>query len=248
MNRWDSDTGIGAGGGAFPETRWSAVQALSHGGAARRQAWEIVVAVYWKPVYKYLRIRWRKSNEDAKDLTQAFFARAFEKDFFVPYDPSKARFRTYLRTCLDGFTANTEKAAAALKRGGGVEMLPLDFHQAEAELAMSAASPEQCFDREWIRSLFAAAIEQLRATCAGTGRSVHYALFEAYDIERDPGTKPTYTELAGRFAISPGDVTNYLAWARREFRKCVLNQLREITGSEEEFRSEARRLLGLRAQ
>jgi hypothetical protein len=40
-------------------------------------------------------------------------------------------------------------------------------------------------------------------------------------------------------------VTNYLAWARREFRRIVLEELRELSGSEEEFRREARALLGV---
>ncbi len=40
-------------------------------------------------------------------------------------------------------------------------------------------------------------------------------------------------------------VTNYLAFSRREFRKLLLEKLREVTGSEAEFRSEARRLLGV---
>ncbi len=37
---------------------------------------------------------------------------------------------------------------------------------------------------------------------------------------------------------------NRLAYARREFRRIVLERLREITATEEEFRAEARVLLG----
>ena len=47
--------------------------------------------------------------------------------------------------------------------------------------------------------------------------------------------------------MKTSDVTNYLAFARREFRRIVLEQLREMTGSEEEFRREARTLLGIDA-
>jgi hypothetical protein len=43
-------------------------------------------------------------------------------------------------------------------------------------------------------------------------------------------------------------VTNHLAWARREFRRVVLDTLREMTASEDEFRREARDLLGLDAR
>jgi len=40
-------------------------------------------------------------------------------------------------------------------------------------------------------------------------------------------------------------VTNFLAFARREFRRIVLEKLREITANDREFREEARSLLGV---
>ena len=51
--------------------------------------------------------------------------------------------------------------------------------------------------------------------------------------------------MAQQFGLKTSDVTNYLAYARREFRRVVLEQLREMTGSEDEFRREARTLLGV---
>ena len=57
----------------------------------------------------------------------------------------------------------------------------------------------------------------------------------------------TYEQVARQFGLKPSDVTNYLAFARREFRRIVLDQLREMTGSEEEFRREAHTLLGIDA-
>src|SRR5687768_8044874 len=111
---------------AFPATRHSVVQAVGHADPeVRRQAWESLASLYWPPVVRYLRLKWRVPDEDAHDLAQAFFARALEKAFFDGYDPQRARFRTYLRTCLDGFVANERAAARRLKRGGGVVHVPL---------------------------------------------------------------------------------------------------------------------------
>ncbi len=249
MARRDTETGIGGPGSRFPLTRGSAIAALqSNQTPVRDRAFEALVTTYWKPVYKYLRIKWRKSNEDAKDLTQAFFTRVLEKEFFRKYDPSKSRFRTFLRTCLDGFTANEAKAARTQKRGGDVLLLPLDFHQAEAELKHVDLSPDECFEKEWVRSLFSVALEQLRHHCDKTGHQTHFRIFEKYDIDRDPDSKLSYRELSLELGIPETAVTNYLAYARREFRKAVLQKLRETTGSEEEFRNEARRLLGAKIE
>jgi len=43
-------------------------------------------------------------------------------------------------------------------------------------------------------------------------------------------------------------VTNYLAFARREFRRIALEKLREMTASEEEYRREARALFGVESE
>src|SRR3982074_1836972 len=104
---------------AFPVPRHSIVAAMrSVRPDERRSAFDTLVTAYWRPVFKYIRLKWRASPEDAADLTQGFFLRAFEKDFFAGFDPSKARFRTFLRTCLDGFVANARKADARLQAGG----------------------------------------------------------------------------------------------------------------------------------
>ena len=69
---YERDTSLG-GPGAFPPTRWSVVREAAEGKKPSRDALESVIALYWKPVYKYIRIHWRRSNDDAKDLVQGFF-------------------------------------------------------------------------------------------------------------------------------------------------------------------------------
>ncbi len=73
---------------------------------------------------------------------------------------------------------------------------------------------------------------------------MQFAVFERYDLG-DEDTRPSYAALAEEFRIPVTGVTNYLAFARREFRRCVLSQLRDMTGSDEEFQREARSLLGV---
>lgn len=249
------DTKIGGAGGRFPATHWSAVLAArSDDPAERSRALEAIAGAYWKPIYKYVRIRWGKSSEDAKDLTQDFFAKLFEKEYLDDFDPSKARLRTFLRICADRFVANEAKAAGRLKRGGGAVHVSFTFDSAENELQRAdtrlqlTASPESMddfFEKEFIRSLFGIAVEKLRRECESRGKQIHFRLFEAYDLEGDGLRKANYAELAEEFQIAPTDVTNYLAFARREFRRIALDCLREMTASEDEFRREARALLGV---
>ena len=235
----------------FPLTRYSVVLgAASPDAETRQRAFSSLVEAYWKPVYKYVRLKWQASPEEAEDLTQGFFARAFEKDFFRPYDPGKARFRTFLRTCLDGFIANERKAAGRLKRGGAVQLVALDFQTAEGELRQHdvavPADMEEYFEREWARSVLALSVERLRAHYAAAGREKYFRVFERYDLDATTsGKRVTYAEIAKEIGAQATDITNYLAAARRQFRAIVLERLRELTATDDEFRDEARRLLGV---
>jgi len=159
----------------------------------RRTAFDVLITAYWKPAFKYLRLKWHATPDEAADLTQAFFLRAFEKDFFASFDPGKARFRTYLRTCLDRFVSNRRQSDRRLKRGGAVEIVSLDFDAAEAELRQHAGNAVHDFDawfhREWLRGLFSAAVDRLRAECRAAGKATRYAVFERYDLGDEAGTR-----------------------------------------------------------
>ena len=99
----DPDTAIGGPHGRFPSTQLSLLEAVATG--LPNQALERVAALYWKPVYRFIRHKFHRDNEDAKDLTQSFFTAAFERDFFARFDPAKASFRTYLRMAVERFAA-----------------------------------------------------------------------------------------------------------------------------------------------
>jgi RNA polymerase sigma factor (sigma-70 family) len=235
----------------FPATRHSVVRDLgSVDPAVRAAAYDGLVRSYWRPVYLYIRLRWRRSAEDAQDLTQEFFARAFEREYLEHYDPSRARFRTFVRTCLDGFLSNHDKAAARLKRGGGFTVLAVDFASADADFAARApdpqADPERWFHQEWIRGLFGDALESLRRRADAAGHSLAFTLFKRYEIDDvDAVPRVTYAALARDAGIAVTDVTNELAWARRTFREIVLETLRAVCATDDEFRAEARDLLGV---
>lgn len=240
------------GGDRFPPTRRSVIEAVrSIDAEERERALDTLCEAYWKPVYKYVRFGWNRPTEEAQDLTQGFFIELLERELLEKFDSKRSRLRTYLRLCVDSFVMNEDKAGRRQKRGGNVLHVALDFAGAEEELSATvidaAAIPspeslEEFFEKEWVRSLFALAVEELRELCAARERERTFHLFEAYDLEGNE--KASYEQLAREYGISVTDVTNALGWARREFRKIALERLRELCGSEEEFQREARAVLG----
>ena len=77
---------------AFPPTRLSVVERTrSADEETRRIALAAIIDAYWKPAYKYLRMKWSLDPDEAADLTQEFFTASLEKEVVERYDPARAR-------------------------------------------------------------------------------------------------------------------------------------------------------------
>src|SRR5437867_240483 len=120
----DAGTELGGMRRDFPSTCWSRISAaFPEDLAARRAAVEDLSHRYWKPIYAYIRAKWGKTNEEAKDLTQDFFVWMMEGDFIDRADPSRGRFRAYVKVALQHYLSDEERRRQRLKRGGDREIL-----------------------------------------------------------------------------------------------------------------------------
>ena len=230
----------------FPATHASVFERIrSDNHDVRLGAFSDLAAGYWKPAYHYVRLQWRLTPEEAEDVVQGFFAVALEKSYLAKFDPAKARFRTFLRTCLDRFLQNQRAAAHAIKRGGSTQTLSLDAPGADRELAQMPAGewePDDIFERETTRSVLALAAEDLRQACLAEGRPIVYDTFARHDLRDDVRT---YASVAAELGIPVTQVTNHLPAARRRFRDLALARLRSLSGTDAEFRADARALFGV---
>jgi RNA polymerase sigma factor (sigma-70 family) len=235
----DADTAIGGQDGRFPETARTRLREIRDGDTyVRRLAHDAVVAAYWKPVYKYIRFKWHETNENAKDLTQGFFTKALASRTFADYDPRLSPFRSFLRLCADRYVSNERASARRQKRGGAGAAEPLDENAPDTSI-----SPDEYFHREWVRQLFALATADLEQSCRQRGRHDVYRAFEMYDLAGDD--RASYADVAAALGVPVTQVTNYLAAARRDLRRLVLSRLRQLTATEQEYRAEARAVLGI---
>ena len=243
----------GSRGSGFPGTRWSLVARLVEsdsraGSRTRRDALEELISSYWRPVYRALRVRYRKRPEEAEDLTQAFFLELIEKrrlEQFVA-DPDAGRFRGLLGSLLDRFVSSANRDARRLKRGGDRKHIPLDpALVASIESRIAQEPPEDPFDQEWRATV----IDQALADLANEARSPlaqrRLEVFLAYEVEPLDGERPTYAELARRLDLKPHDVKNDLVAARRRFAELILDRIREESRDDAEARDELRQLFGV---
>jgi RNA polymerase sigma-70 factor (ECF subfamily) len=229
---------------AFPDTRPSVIIDLSHDSAERRErALDLVARAYRAPMVAAAQRRWSMPMGDAEDLVQDFFAQAIAKGWFARYDAARGRFRTFLRSCLWAYASTVYDTTRRRKRGGGAEHVSLD---AATDQASVDPEVDAVFDREWMRSVLEVALDGLRLECLAAGRELTWEVFRMREVEGAVADdSPSYKTIADRLQLPETQVTNYLNWARRRFRSHVLDTLRALTASDEEFREEARLLLGV---
>ncbi|MBI2931763.1 MAG: sigma-70 family RNA polymerase sigma factor [Planctomycetes bacterium] len=231
----DPDTNLHDGSSDFPETTWGLVARLR-----KPKDLEVLCRRYWRPIYLYVRAAWSKSNEDAKDLSQAFFLWLIEDDVLRKYEPQRGGFRHYLKGLLRNFVGHRERALGALKRGGGAKILPI-CEDAVAEALVDGETPEQALDRAWMTEVVKQATERVRARLADGDRAILWRVFEEYDIA---GRDATYTDVAARLGISESDVRNHLFAVREKIREEIRLELCDTVSDPRELEDEWRALLG----
>src|SRR5947209_16988388 len=161
----------------FDTTHWSVVNAAGGTSATSSgRALEELCRSYWYPLYAYVR-RQGNNSDDAKDLTQEFFAKFLEKESFKLADRERGRFRSFLLTSLKHFLVNEWAKRRAVKRGGG-QVFSLDEQAAETRYGFEPAdnlTPERLYDKSWAIALLEGAANRLRSEYAMFGKA---ALFE----------------------------------------------------------------------
>jgi RNA polymerase sigma-70 factor (ECF subfamily) len=232
------DTSLGGAGVNFSETVWGMIERARDAEPAVRQAGlDELARNYWKPVYHYLRVAWAKSNDDAKDLTQAFFLWLVDTQALKRYQPEKGSFRTFLKALLRHFVQHRDEALERLKRGGGRTFLHLegDDQSLEGMLPDSKATdPEESFEQQWRQTLLARAVGCVRERLLAEGVAIKFRVFESYYLNASPEERPTYSGIASALGLTGSEVQHKLAEVREDIRNEIRAQLaRTVSGPEE---------------
>ena len=222
----EKDTAIQEGGSHFPPTAWSLLSRLRDPKDPRVQEYlNRMIQMYWRPIYKYVRIAWKRSNEDAKDLTQAFFIPVLEGELLARADPERGNFRKLLLAALRNFLSNEARSGHALKRGGGKLIVSLDAGPDDGG-ASDPADPQEAFESQWSRELLERAIERLSKTV----RPPVFAAFRLFHLEDRP-----VKEIAAELKSSEAQVGHHLQDARTVLRRLVMDEIREYVHDDAEI-------------
>ncbi len=241
-------TQIGGSKEAFERTRWTEIlDARTMDADRRRRAVGEVMARYWKPVYAYLR-RKGMGNEEAKDLTQGFFAEVLlGRELIQRADRARGRFRTFLLTALDHFiTSDHRKKAAGIRRPeGGV--LALDaMADGPPPVPAKSAKPDEAFTHAWALQLLEEVLEAVEAACRQAGQAKHWEVFRRTVAEPalSGAEVPALSQLCEELGIEgPGRASNMNVTVKRRFRSVLRARVRESVASDDDVEAEIRDLM-----
>jgi len=238
-----AETQINLGAATFATTHWSVV--LSVGQSTDTQASEALEQLcrtYWFPLYLFVR-RSGHDEETAKDLTQAFFERLLEKDWFKDADATRGRFRTFLLAALKHFLANARDREKAVKRGGRYRFVPLETSIAEATLLSGThhdLDPEQLFERRWAMTLLDQVDQALEAEHIADGKAALFSALQVY-LTGDKD-RPPYSITASQLGMSVEAVRKAVERLRHRYGQLLRHAVAQTVDTPEDIDAELRHL------
>lgn len=240
----DRPAGAPAGRGRFATTQWSLVLAAGvRDSPAAEEALAKLCALYWYPVFAFVR-RQSRSAEEAEDFTQGFFARLIEKEDIADVDRDRGRFRTFLLTACQHFLLNERDRMLTVKRGGGRVPLSIDVIAAESRYQRALShneTPESLYDRQWCLTLLASVLEELRAEYVSAGNEAQFERLSPFlTMPDDAGT---HAEAARSLGLTPAAVKAAVYRLRQRYREALRRRIADTVASPSDIESELHYLL-----
>ncbi len=219
------DSSAQNGAVAFATTHWSVVLTAQDESPAAKEALEKLCRTYWRPIYGFVR-RQGAESEDAKDLTQGFFALLLERRDFDSVRKEKGRLRSYLLTSLKHFLTNERHRAMAIKRGEGQRLIPLEDLRERERAGFEPAdtsTADQIYERRWaltvLDQVFARLGDEYRA--AGNMR-----LFDRLQKSlMDEPDRPSQADTAHEFGMTENAVKQAFHRLRQRYRQLLREEI-----------------------
>lgn len=230
----------------FATTSWTKVLAAREAPSTEaRQALESLCQLYWYPLYAYVRRQGHDADE-AKDLTQGYFAELLEKSYLEDYDPSRGRFRVFLKASVKNFLSKQRRKAGTWKRGGRTETLSFDAREGEGRYLgepVDRLTPEEIFERRWALTVLERALGRLRNEQTEAGRGREFQRLEGFLTGHE--TRSRYGDVAAELSSSEGAIKTSVHRLRQRFGQLLRGEIAETVSGPDEVNDEVKYLLGV---
>ena len=234
-----------SGGVAFKTTHWSVVLEAQGQSPTAGEALEKLCRIYWRPIYGFVRLQ-NVEPEEAKDLTQGFFALLLERRDLDTVRKEKGRLRSYLLTSLKHFLTNERSRARAIKRGGGQRLIPLEEFRERERVGFEPAdmaSADQLYDRNWALTVLDQVLARLGDEYRADGKM---ALFDQLQksLTDDPD-RPSQADTAREFGMTENAVKQACHRLRLRYRQLLREEIAHTVMVPGDIEDELRHLIAV---
>jgi len=232
---------------AFTTTHWSVVVAAQGPSPAAEEALEKLCRTYWQPIYGFVR-RQGVGPEEAKDLTQGFFALLLERRNLNAVCQEKGRLRSYLLASLKYFLANEHNRATAIKRGAGQQLIPLEDLRERERVGYEPSetlAADQIYERRWALSVLDQVLARLRKEYRAAGPT-SAGLFDQLEKSlTDEPDRPSPADTAEEFGMTVSAVRQASYRLRQRYRQVLREEVAHTVVLPGDIDDEVRHLIGV---
>jgi RNA polymerase sigma factor (sigma-70 family) len=218
----------------FETTRWSLVFAARDAQPSADTALAQLCVIYRPAVLAFVR-RCCRNVSDAEDLTQSFFERLLSKRIDMVADPTRGRFRNFLRTAISNFIKNTAEFERAERRFAIID---------ERLEPNEISSPESAFEAAWTISVLQRALDQLEQEALQAGKGPLFALIKEQLLES--GEKRDYDLLAPQLSMRSNTIAVNVHRFKTRMREIVRGEVLQTIADPSELNDELRALRSIK--
>ena len=230
---------------AFTTTHWSVVLEAQGPTPAAQAALEKLCRTYWRPIYGFVR-RQGTETEEAKDLTQGFFALLLERRDLDTVRKEKGRLRSYLLTSIKNFLTNERNRAMAIKRGEGQRLIPLDQFREGESVGFEPAdtsTADQIYERRWAWALMDQVMRRLGDEYRTAGNVVLFERLKA--LLTDETDRPSQAQIADELAMTENAVNQAFHRLRERYRQLLREEIAHTVMAPGDIENELRHLIAV---
>jgi len=233
------------GGAAFATTHWSVLLTAQGESPAAQEALEKLCRTYWRPIYGFVR-RQDVEPEEAKDLTQGFFALLLERRDLDAVRKEKGRLRSYLLTSLKHFLTNERNRAMAIKRGEGQLLIPLeelrDRERGGFEPA-NASTADQLYERRWALALLHQVLTRLGDEYRAAGNITLFERLKA--LLTDEPDRLSQAQIADELGMTENALKQAFHRLRERYRQLLREEIAHTVMAPGDIEDELRHLIAV---
>jgi RNA polymerase sigma-70 factor (ECF subfamily) len=230
---------------AFTTTHWSVVLEAQGLTPAAQAALDKLCRIYWRPIYGFVR-RQGVGPEEAKDLTQGFFALLLERRDLNTVRQEKGRLRSYLLTSLKHFLTNERNRAMAIKRGEGQQLIPLEDLRERERAGFEPAETlpaDQIYERRWALAVLDQVMARLRDEYRAAG---NIQLFDRLQKSlTDEPDRPSPADTARELGMTEGAVRQASYRLRQRYRELLHEEIAHTVMVPGDIEDELRHLIAV---